>query len=1270
MPKKNAIRFLIFISLIISITIVVSLKANAQPSLNVNIVVPTEINVCEATNYTIYINNTGNEAVNNIKVNLTLPSDFHYIAGTTNISYPNGTSNIEPIINQQNLTWNLTTIVSQLSINETIKINFSAIAYCNATSSSMQAIVYYDNSSIHATSSSMLVNRGLILIEKLPQEQEAGVGDLVNWTIKVTNIGTGPLFNVTVVDTLQSGLVLNSTTAPSWPVWHYDRIEVGETKIVYVVAKVVKCEDIYNTVNASWGCHGVCQETFAQGSVVLLARPPDISYTIEPSPINIPYCGKAKVWFNVTNSGEGIAKNVRFIVKGIPDEYGIINVTNATFYESNSTLYVGNMDKNSSQNISFYFGPKHGLECSAPYGGTLSIDPKYEDQCDDIWAAPPVGFVSFSRDGGPSIEISKNGPNMVYVGDNITFTITAIYHKGGCSFENITTNITDSFPQGFIVLDSNGSITHGNNLTWYNVTLHDGIPWVKNVTFRNNASCGLILTNSIYSDTLFDCCGCTFSGSSSFTFASSCPQNYTKPKEIAWNKTASPPYTENCHNITYTNNITFNFDADWSDVWFRERGDNGQTFWPGILTHNATFIINGSIYVNHSITVGEWFNLSFLNNYSNLVNGTNLTIVYSLHQWNTGTFVAWSDLNITGHPNPDSCDGMYHAGVWITVDRAVYSISIDIPSVISDGELYNISISISNNSNWDCHDMVVMLNSSNYAYIDNTTFIQGIQYYNETLAKYMNVTSFEPEKIGDYYVWNFSKHGYYRIHTGGNIFVHIVKKCGTLGGIVAILNYKDNCGFSYQDFASDEPSLLTSGDLKFFKTPEETFAYSRQLYWRIYVINKGNGTAFNTVARDILPDNLSYVASFINGGVDAINTTVNGNTVTWNLGSISAGEMIIIDIYANLTGCNYVDNYAEAQWGCGNGQICQHVNDTSKVKLISGRVTTINSMTLIDPCGDEAVGTIVLKNGQVDVYDVNVTEYLPLNLTLVPNSWNVVGATLSSVSIWGNNISWHFAHIDRGATVTITFNVTIASPCAELNEAAIVRVNYTLPCTAYGEEGVDAIIPQKANPHLSITKLPEYIIAKPGNVINWTIVVTSDGDYTAKNITLKDALPSNVEYISSSPSADAGNGSATNPLIWNLPNMSIGDSITINISAKVLECTINDETNNATVTWGCCPLTRESNNAMAYLRTSPDIVVNQSHEDIIPCGGNFTITIHNNGSVTNVSSIWFKLPIDYIYKSGSTRITSSNSSRTFASQEPYDYSSINGTIMWNESNID
>ena len=99
MAEKN--RAGIWGAILISVAVIFTstvLMAEAQSSqLSLNIITPAEVNVCEPANYTIYINNTGAEAAHNITLNVTLPADFHYINGSTSITFPNGTSNMDPI---------------------------------------------------------------------------------------------------------------------------------------------------------------------------------------------------------------------------------------------------------------------------------------------------------------------------------------------------------------------------------------------------------------------------------------------------------------------------------------------------------------------------------------------------------------------------------------------------------------------------------------------------------------------------------------------------------------------------------------------------------------------------------------------------------------------------------------------------------------------------------------------------------------------------------------------------------------------------------------------------------------------------------------------------------------------------------------------------------------------------------------------------------------------------------------------------------------------
>ncbi len=1252
-------------------------SAEAKPhEISLTIDAPDAVNVCEPSSYIFHVNNTGDQPLNNLTANVTMPADFEYMKGSAVVNYSGGNITQEPSIQGRNLSWDLSSVVNPLAVNATVSIRFNLTARCDAASDvQLTAAAISDETTATATSSSILVNRGLILLEKLPQSQDASIGDIVNFTVNVTNVGTGPLFNVTVNDTLGDGLSLISTNASDWPEWRYSRIEVDETRTVNVSAEVDSCQGLYNDVYATWGCNGqICHTTYAQASIKLIYREPQLTYTVEPSPISLPYCGSTRVYINMTNTGDGGAHDIYLAMEGMPAAYPVSDVTNATYYPGNTTLYVGTLQPHSAKNISFNMTVPYGT-CNGPTGGSITFNPRYKDECDNTWA-PPVNYISYTRETGPSISASKTGPDRVRHGENITYTITATYNKNECSLDSVTTNITDTYPDGFTIQDAAGGTINATNntITWKNVTLTDGTPWTANVSFTNEHTCGDIVTNTVNVEETLDCCGCPMDGSATASTASVCDENYTGEEPFTWNKEASHYLRENSNNISYYNNMTFHLEeASWSDIWFREQGNNGQTAPNGSTTVNATFVINGTLSTTRNITLNSYTSLDFLAGLAPLANGTNLTISYSLHQWNTGTFFAWSDVNITGHPNPASDDNAYHQGQWITVERAAYGIDIDIPSIVNSCGIYQASINLNHGSDWDAHDMVIVLNGTNYRYVNGTATITGLQ-YNSSSGSYQPVPTFEPTRNGTRYIWNLSSYG--EIRSDGTITFNVSKSCDLTKPIGASLTYRDNCENEYNSTASDEPRLITTGDICISKFPEEQFAYTRELSWRICVPNKGNGTAYNLTVSDMMGEDLSYVNSTIDGEWDPANTTVgpNGRNITWAIGNATPNQKVVIEITANLTGCENLSNDVTASWGCIYGETCQEVHDSAIVSLETGQIlVTKHDIDDIDPCGDEAQGTITIKNGGVDTYDVNVTEQLPANLTYIPGTAAVTGATPSSFTQSENNLTWHFDTLPRGTEVTITFNVTTISPCATFPDPASATVNYTLPCTAYGAEDTETIEIEKTSPHLSITKQPAMTIAEPGDAVNWTITVTSDGDYEAKNITVQDRMPANVAYLNSTIDDvwDPDNTTiAGQNITWHLSNMTVGEIHYVNITVNVTGCTVNDTNNTATVTWGCCPYTMETSTDTANLRTSPRINVTQTHGDIIPCGGNFTITIHNNGSRANVTTIEDTIPVGYLYKTGSATITSSNSSRSFADSEPTDYSSSNRTIVWDQSNID
>ncbi|MBN1761662.1 MAG: DUF11 domain-containing protein [Methanomicrobia archaeon] len=421
-----------------------------------------------------------------------------------------------------------------------------------------------------------------------------------------------------------------------------------------------------------------------------------------------------------------------------------------------------------------------------------------------------------------------------------------------------------------------------------------------------------------------------------------------------------------------------------------------------------------------------------------------------------------------------------------------------------------------------------------------------------------------------------------------------------------------------------------------------------------------------------LDPDMAYLSSSIDGSADPGNTSnvsVGGHDIiTWQLHNMTPNQQHIIELNATLIGCEDRTNSVIARWGCG-GEECQNVSDTSQVAIPRTWIAvTRHEADLVDECGANASFFIEVKNrGKTYAYNINVSELLPDGLQYVAGSANVTGAIPSSENLSGNPLAWYFDQWAPGTAVTITFNATVTGPCDFTGGPATTGVNYTKLCGDFGIERKNDLTVDLANPQLSITKTSAFTIADNSSYVNWTITITSDGDYEAKNITLQDVLPSNTVYdaANTSPAATSGTGTVGDPLVWNLGNMNIGNVTTINVSARVTGCT-NDTENNATIFWGCCP-PKESVSALAELRTQPVLVLDKVSE-LDTCSGNMTLTIENEGSTATILNITEYLPNGYDYVPTSATISSDNASHTITNPEPV-VIDLN-YILWNSTNVE
>ena len=1274
---------------------------NAMAALQLNALAPSEANICEGTTFLVYANNTGTLA-NKISLNVTMPDGFAYNPGSTHIAFPVGNHSVqEPVVvfghylNWTNSSW-------VLGNSQSLKIQFNLTAGCGAPSGK-RLVVNGKSSTGTATtfnSLSILINSGVLKITKEPNVIEAAKWDTVNWVVKVENLGTGPAFNVKVNDTNNAGLQLLSIDSPGGSMnWSYARIDPGETKIVNTSFRVIGCSNLVNLVNISWGCGGNdCQKTYAKSSVKFIPYEPDLNYAFNPDPIVVPYCNKTFVNLSIKNLGLGNASSIHMIFSEFNAPYTITNVSGAEYFENNHTFYLGTLlagariPSGYTKSITFDFGMPHGLCNASGASGVFNVGLYYFNDCGDEWF-PPVSQISYSMDANtiPRISVTKSsnsGKDSLYLGESDNYTLTVNYQKGSCSSTLPKNTILDHYPQNFEVVNAAGGALNDTNQTiiWNNQDLNSTTPWSKTIWLKvnntGNCNCGGIYNNEFSVNATNDCCGCPLTASTSLPIIVKC---FNTSVLSSSNKTADPSVQENCRLIDYTNTYVINNSTSlrWADINFTEEGYNGQTFPDGSFTGNASFNLNGCINVSQ-ITLNVGKNLSFLETGCGpLRKGDILKINYTLRQPNFGTFLDWSRLCVKGYSSGCARVGCFQEETSVIVDQADYSINIiGIPSEVSSCKIFNLTLNITKNSpnndpKWIAHFMDVLYNDTNYRYIGPAK-ISGI------VNQSGPVHSFEPKRTGNNLIWELGQN----VSRGGNINFLVEMRCPANKNAIASMNYTDNCGGLVTRTAASSPSLLTFGLIEIIKTPEVVFTLNRNASWKIYVTNSGSGTAYNVTVVDSMESGLNYTSSRIRRCLTCPQISEPSNTsvidskpcgpdkVTWKIGNMLPKQQVMIEVNGTLCGCQNRKNYAYATIGCG-GKVCQNVSDSSQVELVVTELLVAkHDAGKVDDCGANDPFSIEVRNSAAAyVYNLTIRELLPAGLKL--NDTPVVSGAVPTSTDYSNPaiLIWRFNQtegVSPGTRIAIKFNASVTGSCSFSGGNSRVLVNYIEPCGRFGQQVESQIPVVKFGPTITITKAPSPSYANSGDIVRWIITLKNQGgDYVAKNVTLQDILPTNTIWQSAYPPNDSGSGSPSDPLVWKLSDMPVGQTRIILLNATVKSCT-GQTTDTARIYWGCCPSTASTT---ANLITRPSVSASPNIGQLNAldtCGGDFTLTIGNSGATAFVKNITEVLPVGFVYKKNSARITSNNVTHNaiITHYEPNDFTTLNRTLIWNSTNID
>ncbi len=1205
------------------------------------------INQCETRTYTVSIQNTSGNPLTNLKITVLLGNftGFSYVNGTTAVDV-NGTPafcNTDPTGGYSGscapapappyLAWDIDALCpgSPFTLNngDALNISFNLATDCTAVSGSLNTYIDYrisgtpfcDNTGAH----SIQVLPGGVTIKKTPNVIPQELGQNVTWTLTIENSGFGIIENVGVTDVLGAGLAYVSSTpagdnsgqTTSWDTGEiagFASMNPGDIITIDITATVIACEELDNNADVRWGCDLVtdCFDTASDGgtataSVQRIVKTPLIDFT--PPDISFTYCeDQVNVSFPLSNLGDGTAYDVWTLV-----DFGGLTVSNvsagALYNASDDRFELANpLAPGGTYNLSFTLNYNTWCGGSFP-AGDLLWQSLYKDACDNSFY-PPVKLSTINASANSSsLSVGKTGaPSAIQIGAQVNYIITSSYAGPmSCGSGPGTTGaitVIDTIPDGFTVdtpIADGGVWADSGDGTGGTITWTYTPPAVLNTAITLNAPdrsqcetyCFTTFTNSITASGI-DCCGCALSASASQTTAIECAEGVTS------DKTSSSP-TERCDDTTYTNTYVFS-GGSWvvlSDLQFEDHAELQQEYNGNLTVLLGAGDITGCVAVTDN-TPGGSLLLDFSGCAATSLAGQTLTITYDLTATTntvaacgSNSFYSWSSLDMG--PAGSNClgDGIIHETTVVNVEAPAMSLSITgLGQIVHKCESQTITLTLTQTSNIaNPRDVRLVLSGLNYYVVNPAATVCG-----GAVAP----TSCTPAPIGDDYVWYFAD-GFTGSGQSATLQLDIQKRCSGSGDLVATAYFDDNCSddASYDDTCSvsgtETPALLLSGDLLIEKNPEVIYASTDTIEWKIYLTNRGSGTAYNVWFDDEMGSGLDYVSAVVDNmtGVtvtadqDHTGGATNGCTIA--ISQMAAGERREVTFTALLIDCNNLTNDASSSWGCVGVECQAEVSDNATVEIPRPLLINTNVVTTpADACSDPS-GSIILRNaGQTTCYNLQISENLPAGLSYIPGStrwqvngggWNGPNAAYDPVVSgspeqldWTSSQIAELAQSDPGDTIEIEYD--LEADCPFTGGDVTVATSYENPCGQVFNTANSVFTVAFREPTITVTKTRIDEPIDCGDLVEWTITVQNTSGYTLPIIWVEDTLGASYTYQSSvgDPPFTSDNGTfdGTNTVTWELRNVNHNDTVTLTLRATADNPPCSANLDNTVIAWWGC----------------------------------------------------------------------------------------------------
>ena len=334
--------------------------------------------------------------------------------------------------------------------------------------------------------------------------------------------------------------------------------------------------------------------------------------------------------------------------------------------------------------------------------------------------------------------------------------------------------------------------------------------------------------------------------------------------------------------------------------------------------------------------------------------------------------------------------------------------------------------------------------------------------------------------------------------------------------------------------------------------------YGSIITYTITVVNNGPDASTDVVVKDIWPANgLKFITS---------TGTYDSATGIWNVGELGSNEIATLTITAETIAIGKFENNVSVN---GTGYDSNLSNNNASVNITVPDCVILNITKVVT---DGVISEKPYKEviaGEKITYTVIVSNYGPsvatnVYLTDLFNADELLNMEYNSNGNWvkyNNGIA--LGDIDVNEAVMILFRATV-------NHSTRGLINNTVRITtdikdARGNFEANETVKAIDNSTLVINKTSNVDAINPGDLFNYTIVITAEGSSDSLGVILTDKLDQslldaqNAVFYVNGNYVGKWNGS------YNIGTLKTGNSVTVTIEVKALNSANKDIFNKAIV---------------------------------------------------------------------------------------------------------